>query len=395
MKILIALNSNISYTTGGIERTTLNLFNFLNSQEGVIAYGLFNSFPANQIFKENMIQGEINNPLILKEIITSKDIDILLFPGGPWYSLIGWEAVQGTNCKIVTAYHSKYDSKDIVFKRKLLSNLKYNRSFKIKLKSFFKLLFYPYFFQKNYDFWQSLMKKGYAKSDAFVLLSEKFIDPFTKYFNLDNKDKLYGIGNALSFEEFYSAKDLNKKKNQILIVGRLSEASKRISLSIKVWSLLEKKYPDWRLIIVGAGKDEKLYKDLKSKYNLQNLIFEGRRNPIQYYKDAKIFLMTSSTEGWGMTITESMQYGCVPICVDSFESLHDIVVNEINGLIIRNDHHIEKVLKEKIEFLIINQNILKSLARNAIEDSKKFKMENIGIKWIELFENILNEKHIK
>lgn len=388
MKILIALNSNISYTTGGIERTTLNLFNFLNFQEGVIAYGLFNSFPANQIFKENMIQGEINNPLILKEIITSKDIDILLFPGGPWYSLIGWEAVQGTNCKIVTAYHSKYDSKDIVFKRKLLSNLKYNRSFKIKLKSFFKLLFYPYFFQKNYDYWQSLMKKGYAKSDAFVLLSERFIDPFTKYFNLDNKDKLYGIGNALSFEEFYSAKDLNKKKNQILIVGRLSEASKRISLSIKVWSFLEKKYPNWEFIIVGSGKDEKLYRTLKSKYNLSNLNFKGQQDPVSYYKEAKIFISTSTTEGWGMTITESMQFGCVPLCVDSYESLHDIIQHDINGIIVKNDDQILFNLKEKLELLINDEQYRIKLAIQAIEDSKKFTMNIIGIKWLKLFKKI-------
>jgi glycosyltransferase involved in cell wall biosynthesis len=389
MNILIALNSNISYTKGGIERTTLNLFNYLNNQEGIKAYGLFNGFPSDLIFKENLIKGEINDPLKLKEIIIAKRINIILFPGGPWYTKIGSEAVKGTNCKIVTAYHSKYDSKDIIFKRKLISELKYKPNFKIKVKAFIKLVFYSYYFKKNYNYWQNLMKIGYAQSDAFLLLSEGFIKPFTNYFNLKESHKLHGIGNALSFDEFYPTASLNKKKNKILIVGRLSEASKRISISIKAWSYLEKQYPDWELIIVGEGRDEKLYKDLKLKYNLTNLKFDGRQNPVFYYKESKIFISTSSTEGWGMAITEAMQFGCVPICVDSYESLHDIVQNEINGIIIKNDDQIVFNLKDKIELLINSELYRNKLAAQAIEDSKKFTMDKIGAKWLQLFKNLI------
>ena len=147
------MNSKISHTAGGIERTTLNLFNFLNKQKGINAYAIFNSFPADIPFKDNLIKGEIKESLKLKEIIQEKNIDILLFPAGPWYTLIGHKAREGTNCKIITAYHSKYDSKDIIFRTKLLSNLRYKKNMKLKVRSLIKLLFYSKYSNQNYKYY--------------------------------------------------------------------------------------------------------------------------------------------------------------------------------------------------------------------------------------------------
>lgn len=389
MNVLIAINSNISYTSGGLERTTLNLFEYLNKHDGINAFGLFNDCSKDIPFQNKIIKGVIQEPNYLNKIIKEYNIDILLFPAGPWYTLIGSKAVKGTKCKIITAYHAKYDSKDYIFRKQLISKLRYGKSFKVKIKSLIQLLLFPVYYQKNYNFWQKVIKKGYAKTDAFVLLSERYILPFVEYFSLEDNNKFYGIGNALSFEEYIGENEFVNKENKILIVGRLSEASKRISVSIKAWSKLKDIYPDWELVIVGDGRDKKYYQNLKKRYNIENLTFEGRQNPIQYYKESKMFLMTSAVEGWGMTITEAMQFGCVPICIDSFEALHDIVQNNENGLIIKNDENIVENLKTKIELLINNTNLNERLARNAIESSKQFTMENIGKKWTQLFEELL------
>lgn len=392
MNVLIAINSNISYTSGGLERTTLNLFEYLNKQDGISAFGLFNDYSKDIPFQNKIIKGVIRKPDFLRKIIHENNIDILLFPAGPWYTLIGSEAVKGTKCKIITAYHAKYNSKDYIYKKQLTSRLLYDKSFKVKIKSLIQLLLFPVYYKKNYNFWQKNIKKGYAKTDAFVLLSERYILPFVKYFSLEDNNKFYGIGNALSFEKYINEDEFVNKENKILIVGRLSEASKRISVSIKAWSKLKDIYPDWVLVIVGDGRDKKYYQNLKKRYNIKNLTFEGRQNPIQYYKESKMFLMTSAVEGWGMTITEAMQFGCVPICIDSFESLHDIVQDDVNGIIIDNDDQIINNLKEKIEMLIENDDLRNRLAIQAITDSKNFTMDKIGQKWLSLFYELMSEK---
>lgn len=44
-------------------------------------------------------------------------------------------------------------------------------------------------------------------------------------------------------------------------------------------------------------------------------------------------LMTSAYEGFPMTLLEAQQNGVVPIVMDTFSSIHDIVTDGVNGII--------------------------------------------------------------
>ena len=93
-------------------------------------------------------------------------------------------------------------------------------------------------------------------------------------------------------------------------------------------------------------------------------------------------MMTSSSEGWGLTLTEAQQYGVVPIAFDSYASLHDIIQDGENGFIIPNNNISEYI--EKLKLLIINQDIRKEMASKCIESSKRFSQKNIIQEWIKL-----------
>ena len=87
-----------------------------------------------------------------------------------------------------------------------------------------------------------------------VLLSEGFKNKFSSYAKVYLSDnKVTVIPNALSFNEFADAADLFKKKKRVLIVSRLDEVQKRISLSIAIWReiMQDSKYRNWSLEIVG------------------------------------------------------------------------------------------------------------------------------------------------
>lgn len=97
---------------------------------------------------------------------------------------------------------------------------------------------------------------------------------------------------------------------------------------------LDKEFNEWHLYIVGDGKDKSFYLDFTRNNNIPNVHFEGRRYPIPYYKRASIFAMTSAFEGFPMSIIEAQQNGVVTIVMDSFLSVHDIIDNDVNGVLI-------------------------------------------------------------
>ena len=169
------------------------------------------------------------------------------------------------------------------------------------------------------------------------------------------------------------------------------EGCTRISLIIKAWSEIEKHEDaaSWNLKIVGEGPNLDDYKRLAKKLELKRISFEGFQQPLSYHKKAKIFLMTSAFEGFGMTLVEAQQMGVVPIVMDSFLSLHDIVKDRENGLIVANEDlqgFVDAVLK-----LMKDDEKRIELAKKAMTTCRLFRPKNIVDRWERLFSNINNK----
>ena len=158
----------------------------------------------------------------------------------------------------------------------------------------------------------------------------------------------------------------------------MQEDQKRIYIAIKIWKLLFKEFPDWKLIIVGNGPDMGTYKQ-KSK-GINNIQFEGHSTNVQeYYKKSKIFMMTSIWEGLPMTLIEAMHYGCIPIAFDSFAALHDLIINNQTGYIIPNNNM--KSYVEHLKQLMKNNQLITTLSSNILNQPLKFQMDEIIKMW--------------
>lgn len=216
-------------------------------------------------------------------------------------------------------------------------------------------------------------------SDKVVVLSESYIKLFIDIYKISEHSKLISIPNPLSFD--IEQIDYLEKKNILLVVARLDEQQKRISLILRAWKRICEKN-EWKLIIVGDGPNRLEYETYVKTREIKNVIFTGSQDPKSFYRISKIFLMTSSYEGWGLTILEAMQFGVVPIVMDSCSVFHDIIVPGNNGLLIENNN-LEKYTKG-IEYLIKNESLLEKMSGNAIRSSKKYTPEMLLNKWLEL-----------
>jgi glycosyltransferase involved in cell wall biosynthesis len=389
INILVLCEQDLHETEAGGSRAVIIVNNYLASQKNISVYTSYKHLsPVNSGIIEipltsNLTKEEIN------KVVRERNINILLIPEGGRLAHLGRMAVDGTNCKVMTEFHIKpgfetlrlwYDA----FHYPLRSDI----SNKKRIYSLCKLLLFPLFIiyvkLKNLKRFQ----QAYNDADCLVVLSKSYIGEYKRKYFLKENHKIVAIENALSFNQEITDEELSKKNKTILIVSRLEERHKRLSIAFNIWHTINKKYPDWDLQIVGTGIDEQLYLKMIKKLKLNNISFHGRQDPEKYYANASIFIMTSAYEGWPMTLTEALQKGCVPVCMDTFSAVHEIINNETDGFIIPNNNI--NLFTKKIEYLIDNPEIRKSMAINGATNCRRFSIENIGPKWTALFQQVLS-----
>lgn len=217
----------------------------------------------------------------------------------------------------------------------------------------------------------------YDICDNFVLLSESFIEDFKKRYKTKG-NKLIAIPNPLPF--VVDNIDMASKQKIVLIVTRFFEIQKNIKAALRIWKNIEQyDIHDWKLEIVGYGQDEEMLREYAQEIKLTNYEFKGKSNHVySYYEHASIFMMTSNYEGFGMTILESQSCGCVPIVMDKFSVVHDLITDNVNGII---GSIIETEYTKQLVSLISDENQRIRMAQNAIISSQRYKSDRIYKKW--------------
>lgn len=226
-----------------------------------------------------------------------------------------------------------------------------------------------------------------VKSNKIVLLSDLFKEQYFYYSNVKS-NKVVSIPNVLTLDNLPIV--CPAKQKEVLSVGRISY-EKRIDLLLDIWASIEPEYPDWKLKIIGApGKgEESLLQELRNKASylgLHNVTFMGYQQPRDYYRNASIFCMTSSNEGFGLVLVEAMAFGTVPLAFDSYANAHEIINNGINGFLIK-PFSIEEYTNH-LRILMSDELLLKKFANNSMLKSKVYSKEVIVQQWIKLFKEI-------
>ena len=386
MNVLFYTSFRVSEQKGGTERITSRIAQKLREKG-------FQCYAAYRIEIEKGLplpewDGEINiSHQPLDDYILNKHIDVVVFQKmtRDVTKLYQFRRKQQLKLKIISVLHFNPGYEEIEIT--LHNAWKTWKRGKLNIKNALRLFIFPiyklWYPQRN----KELYKTVYQYSDHVVLLSKEFISEYSYYCGLEERKKFAVIPNALSYNEYLPLEKITDKKQQALIVSRLEETQKRISLAIKVWAKISHNINHnlWTLKIVGSGASEEAYKKQVRELGLTNITFCGRQEPKSYYEESSIFLMTSSYEGWGLTLTEAQQFGCVPIAFNSFSSLKDIVTDNENGFIIE-DKNIG-LYAEKLEMLMNNKNEINIMAQKAINSSHRFDLDNIINLWINLFQS--------
>ena len=390
MNICIFSRGHISKLRGGVDRVTTTIGEALEKRgHNIFMISVCGPVENDQLAKNQFVLPckEIvsnANKIFVVDFLRNNKVDIILNQSDV-KAIFDLIAVTHQDIPVVSYNHG--DPKATV--KGVIDNFD---EWKLKKGSKFWLLYpywllriiYQYYIRKNYAKRKHI--EYYEKSDAYVFLSKKFKNSFIQFTGLKECGKLHFIGNPNTYP---SIKHINttSKDNLIIFVGRL-DFQKRIDRLLRVWKLVYKQHPNWKLQILGDGAERGFYERYSQKLKLENIEFIGACDPTAYYEKAKIICLTSSHEGFGMTITEAMQYNVIPIAFHSYESITDIIEDDVNGILVKpfSTKEFAKKLSKLIEHPKELENFQHNIANCNIKE--KINVERITNQLENLFQKL-------
>jgi glycosyltransferase involved in cell wall biosynthesis len=197
-----------------------------------------------------------------------------------------------------------------------------------------KFVFTPHYHGTGHTFFRSLLhipykflgKKIFEKADKIVCVSNFERSLVLRNFKVDEK-KVVVIPNGLNLEEFKGLERRRKNYGAILYVGRL-EKYKGVQYLIKA---LPKLGSDIILEVVGKGSCKESLVRLARKLGVENRVkfYQDlpRRELLQAYVDADLFVLLSKHEAYGISVAEALASG-TPCIVANTSALRGWIDNE-------------------------------------------------------------------
>ncbi|MDR0541267.1 MAG: glycosyltransferase family 4 protein, partial [Dysgonamonadaceae bacterium] len=224
----------------------------------------------------------------------------------------------------------------------------------------------------------------------------KIVNKFERFVVLTEEDKSYW-GDLPNMEVIANAKnewgdhtaDLDNKT--VIAVGRY-DYQKGFDRLIEAWRLIHKRFPDWKLKIIGDGLLREKLEMLIGNYKLENVVElkKSVSDILPEYLGASVLMMSSRYEGLPMVLLEAESVGLPVVSFECKCGPKDIITDGEDGFLAPEGD--VRILAEKTMRLIENPDLRKKMGRSAKINSGRFSEPVIMDKWIRLFNHLLNEK---
>ncbi len=233
-----------------------------------------------------------------------------------------------------------------------------------------------------------LIKVYYPKSDAIIGISKKLSDDLKNYIN----SKVITIYNP-SLEEkiiqnnMIKKVKINRSKKILLNVGFFEKQKDQLTL-LKSINILKKNYNNFYLLLVGDGSEYNNLSNYIKKNNLQKFVEIHRKidNPVDFFKKADLFILSSIYEGLGNVLIEAIKYKCPIITTNCNSGPMEIISNGKYGDFFNPRDY--QTLAKKILNHLKNPKKLKKKIKVPKSHLAKFSLKNNVRNFQKLFEKV-------
>lgn len=233
------------------------------------------------------------------------------------------------------------------------------------------------YFEKKNDFqWHQidLYKKLLPKLDDVIVLTDYDKKEYSRHFDI-SPIRIY---NPLPYQ---CNNRKNNLDNTVLFVGRLHYDIKGLDYLIDIIAILDKLIDNFSIIVVGDGSGKNIFIDNAKKRGIFNRIkMLGEQTDIKkYYQNAKVCVVPSRVEGFGMVIIEAFESG-VPVVAFENAGPSELIDDGETGFLIKKFNTID--FADKVSKLLENDILRQQMSEKAKKKANEFSKENICKQWL-------------
>ena len=221
-----------------------------------------------------------------------------------------------------------------------------------------------------------------GRADRIVVPSRYLVNVFRQYGLTANV-----VPNIVDLAQFsYRAR---KPLRPWLVCTRMFEPYYQVDLVVRSFAEVAKAFPAARLCLVGNGSEEKEIRRIIAEFHLHSVEFAGAvpRGEIgRYYDQSDIFVNGSRLDNMPVSIVEAFASG-TPVVTTAAEGIRYLVEHERTGLLCEPGDW--KALAGNVIRLLLDSDLAFRLARNAHEESLRYRWNVVRGQWLDVYRSIL------
>ena len=197
------------------------------------------------------------------------------------------------------------------------------------------------------------------------------------------------IFNFVNRERFHFRE--RKPLRPVFLSNRNFDALYNISCTLRAFALIQKKFPEAELIVVGDGEQKNELHRLSEELNLKNVKFLGAVAPEkmpEIYDRADIYLNSPNIDNMPNSIIEAFSCG-LPVISTNAGGIPYIVETGKTGLLVEiNDH---EALAQAAIRILENDELAQNIINQAYQDCQKYTWASVRGQWLETYRELASK----
>jgi glycosyltransferase involved in cell wall biosynthesis len=213
--------------------------------------------------------------------------------------------------------------------------------------------------------------------DGLWLPSKDYDEAYRKFID---KDSLVFYGyNCIDNDLFKFREKREMDFATIICVARLVPI-KNIDYLLRAWKLIEKRRPNYRLVIIGDGPEFVNLNELTLNMGLKTIVFLGAVNnsdiPTYFYNSAA-FVLPSLSESWGLVVNEAMASGLPILISNKINASNTLLKEGINGFGFEPSN-VKNIAEKIINFIDLSIEEKRKMSESSSKIINSMNYENMG-----------------
>jgi L-malate glycosyltransferase len=162
-----------------------------------------------------------------------------------------------------------------------------------------------------------------------------------------------------------------------------------VACTLRAFRLVQDRYPEATLTLVGSGSEEPRLRMLAGELGLKNVAFAGRVAPEdiwRYYADADIYLQTPNIDNMPSSVLEAFASGCAVVSTNA-GGVPAILTDDHHGLLVDCGDH--TAAAGRIMRLLEDPALVNRLTSEARESCAQYRWETVRSKWVALYQGMV------